>query len=127
MSRPDEAAHVIGKLLATFGEKRIIWGTDSIWYGSPQDQIQAFRAFEIGPEYQEKFGYPPLDAAAKLRIFGLNAAEVYGLDIAAIRRPGLTQSRADYRQAPNPAFRTFGPANRRQFLALHSQHGGLPG
>ena len=25
----------------------ILWGTDSIWYGSPQDQIQAFRAFEI--------------------------------------------------------------------------------
>lgn len=35
MSRPDEAAHVMGKLLATFGEERIMWGTDSIWYGSP--------------------------------------------------------------------------------------------
>jgi hypothetical protein len=51
--RPDEAAHVIGKLLVTFGEDRILWGTDCIWFGSPQDQIQAFRAFEISPEYQD--------------------------------------------------------------------------
>jgi len=38
----------------------VLWGTDSIWYGSPQDQIQAFRAFEITPEFQERFGYPAL-------------------------------------------------------------------
>ena len=24
--------------------------TDSIWYGSPQDQLQAFRTFQIAPE-----------------------------------------------------------------------------
>ncbi|MBA3280694.1 MAG: amidohydrolase family protein, partial [Acidimicrobiia bacterium] len=35
MSRPDEAAHVIGKLLTHFGDENILWGTDSIWYGSP--------------------------------------------------------------------------------------------
>ena len=76
MGRPDEAAHVIGKLLATFGEDRILWGTDCIWFGSPQDQIQAFRAFEITPEYQDKFGYPALTAEIKRKIFGLNAARV---------------------------------------------------
>jgi uncharacterized protein len=37
MTRPDEAAHVLGKLLKYFGDERIMWGTDSIWYGSPQD------------------------------------------------------------------------------------------
>ncbi len=126
MSRPDEAAHVLGKLLATFGEERIVWGTDSIWYGSPQDQIQAFRAFEISPEYQEKYGYPALDAAAKRKIFGLNAACVYGLDLSAIRTAALDRVRTAYRAAPNPSFRTFGPETRRQFLALHNEHGGLP-
>jgi predicted TIM-barrel fold metal-dependent hydrolase len=126
MGRPDEAAHVLGKLLATFGEERIIWGTDSIWYGSPQDQIQAFRAFEIGPEYQERYGYPPLDGRAKRMIFGLNAARVYGLDVAAIRGDRLGHGRAEYRAAPNPSYRTFGPTTRRQFLALHEEHGGLP-
>src|SRR4029453_5905832 len=65
MSDPTQAAHVLGKLLKQFGEDRVIWGTDSIWYGSPQDQIQAFRAFQIGEQYQEKYGYPPLTAEAK--------------------------------------------------------------
>ena len=56
----DQAAHVLGKLLLAVGEDNIVWGTDSIWYGSPQDQIAAFRAFEITPEFQERFGYPAL-------------------------------------------------------------------
>jgi predicted TIM-barrel fold metal-dependent hydrolase len=126
MSRPDEAAHVMGKLLATFGEDRIIWGTDSIWYGSPQDQIQAFRAFQIGTEYQEKHGYPALTPEVKRKIFGLNAARVYGLNVAELTTPELRSARAAYRTAPNPSFRTFGPSTRRQFLAMHEEHGGLP-
>src|ERR1041384_2481583 len=38
MKDPDQAAHVLGKLLKYVGEDRILWGTDAIWYGSPQDQ-----------------------------------------------------------------------------------------
>jgi uncharacterized protein len=85
MRDPDQAAHLLGKLLVSFGEDHILWGTDSIWYGSPQDQIQAFRAFQIGPEFQERFGYPALTPAIKRKIFGLNAARVYGLQPAALR------------------------------------------
>ena len=70
MGEPDEAAHVLGKLLVAFGADRILWGTDSIWYGSPQDQIDAFRAFEITPEFQERFGYPALTPEVKQRILG---------------------------------------------------------
>ena len=127
MGRPDEAAHVLGKLLATFGEERILWGTDCIWFGSPQDQIQAFRAFEIRPEYQERYGYPALTDAAKRRILGLNAAAVYDLDVAGLKQSGLATTRADYRLEANPSFRTYGPANRREFLALHKASGGMPG
>jgi uncharacterized protein len=128
MSRPDEAAHVLGKLLATFGEERIIWGTDSIWFGSPQDQIQAFRAFEIGEEYQERFGYPALDAYAKRRIFGLNGAEVYGIDVPQAKRAStLTERRAAHRAEANPSFATYGPKNRRDFMRLWHEHGGRPG
>ena len=47
MSEPDQAAHVLGKLLLHVGEDRVLWGTDAIWYGSPQPQIMAFRAFQI--------------------------------------------------------------------------------
>ncbi len=45
MRDPAQAAHVLGKLLKYVGEDRVLWGTDSIWYGSPQDQIQALRSF----------------------------------------------------------------------------------
>ena len=128
MSRPDEAAHVIGKLLKYFGEERIMWGTDSLWYGSPQDQIQAFRSFEISAEYQERYGYPPLTREAKRRIFGLNGARVYNIDVAALHGRGrLAERRAEYRAEPNPSFATFGPCTRRDFLALWRERGGVPG
>ena len=58
----------------------MLWGTDSIWYGSPQDQIQAFRAFEISSEFQERYGYPALTHERKAKILGLNAARVYGIE-----------------------------------------------
>jgi len=35
LRRPREAAHVLGKLLVALGPERIVWGTDSAWYGSP--------------------------------------------------------------------------------------------
>ena len=129
MGRPEEAAHVMGKLLQYFGEERIMWGTDSIWYGSPQDQIQAFRTFEITEEYQERYGYPALTADAKRKIFGLNGAKIYGIDIAALGKGKgeLARRRADYRQEPNPSFATFGPQTRRDFLTLWRESGGRPG
>jgi predicted TIM-barrel fold metal-dependent hydrolase len=78
LRRPVEAAHVIGKLLVALGPQRIVWGTDSAWYGSPQPLIDAFRAFEIPERMQEQFGYPPLTRAAKERILSTNAQELYG-------------------------------------------------
>ncbi len=81
MGRPDEAAHLLGKLLVHLGPDNILWGTDSIWYGSPQDQIQAFRAFAITPEFQDRFGYPELTPDIKNRILGGNAARVFGIDL----------------------------------------------
>jgi predicted TIM-barrel fold metal-dependent hydrolase len=86
LRRPDEAAHVLGKLLVAVGPERILWGTDSIWYGSPQDQIEAFRAFQISDEAQERFGYPALAPPVKRRILGANAAELHGLDLAGLAR-----------------------------------------
>ena len=74
MSSPNEAAHVLGKLLTRVGEDRVLWGTDGIWYGSPQPQIMAFRAFQIGDELRERYGYPALTPDIKAKVFGLNAA-----------------------------------------------------
>ena len=85
VQRPDEAAHVLGKLLVAFGEDNVLWGTDSIWYGSPQSQIDAFRTFEISEEFQERFGYPALTPLVKAKILGLNAAQLYGVDPTAVK------------------------------------------
>ena len=85
LRRPREAAHVLGKLLHAVGEDRIVWGTDSVWYGAPQPLIDAFRAFQIPERLQEEFGYPPLTATAKTKILGLNGAALYGVDVARAR------------------------------------------
>ncbi len=87
--RPQEAAHVVGTLLRCVGEDRILWGTDSIWYGAPQSLIDAFRAFTIPEWMQDRFGYPPLTATAKRKILGENAALLYGIDLDRVRRTEL--------------------------------------
>lgn len=85
MAHPREAAHVMGKLLSAFGEDNILWGTDSMFYGSPQPLIDAFRAFHIPAEYRELYGYPQLTPTAKTKILGLNAARLYGMDPKQVR------------------------------------------
>lgn len=85
LRRPVEAAHVLGKLIATLGEDNVIWGTDGIWYGSSQPLIDAFRAFQIPDRMCEEFGYQPLTAETKEKILSANAARVYGIDVAAMR------------------------------------------
>jgi predicted TIM-barrel fold metal-dependent hydrolase len=85
MRKPREAAHVLGKLLRSVGPDRIVWGTDCIWYGSPQPLIDSFRAFTIPEDMQQQFGYPALTADIKAKILGTNAASVYGVDLEAAR------------------------------------------
>ena len=58
----------------------MLWGTDCIFYGAPQDQIQTFRSFEISKEFQERYGYPKLTRELKAKILGLNGARVYGIE-----------------------------------------------
>jgi predicted TIM-barrel fold metal-dependent hydrolase len=111
MGSPDEAAHVLGKLLVAFGPERILWGTDSIWYGSPQDQIAAFRTFEITPAFQEQFGYPALTPDVKRRILGQNAIELLGIEV-----PPASCSAAEVeglRMGSAAGNRTLGPVSRR--------------
>ena len=122
MGRPTAAAHVIGKLLVHLGEDRLLWGTDSIWYGSPQDQIQAFRTFQIASEFREKYGYPEITPAMRQKVFGLNAAGPYGVTIEDIkqrmRADPVRQAQENYRNDPDPSFATYGPRTRREFLNL---------
>ncbi|HEV2362504.1 MAG TPA: amidohydrolase family protein, partial [Acidimicrobiales bacterium] len=126
LTTPDQAAHALGKLFARVGEERVMWGTDSIWFGSPQAQIMAMRAFEITDAYQSTYGYPALTAGLKRSLFGLNAARLFGVDPAA-RRCGLTSDPLtgaketaavlrDEGALPSP-WHPSGPTTRRQVLA----------
>ena len=111
----DQAAHLLGKLLLAVGEDNIVWGTDSIWYGSPQDQIAAFNAFQITPEFQERFGYPELTPERKAKILGLNAARVFGITDPITQRCSPAEqgfARAESRR-PNAL---LGPVSRRDVL-----------
>ena len=134
MTRPDAAAHVLGKLLLYLGEDRILWGTDSIWYGTPQDQISAFRAFEIPESMQETYGYPALTDGAKQKILGLNAASLYGVDVEATRCAVREDEFANAKLAMNgdpslrrPSYRKAGPQSRREFLSYLKTHEDRPG
>jgi hypothetical protein len=80
LTRPDEATHALGKLLRRVGTQRVLWGTDAVWYGGPQPQIMAFRAFQISPEHQERYGYPALTDDVKRDVLGLNAARLFDID-----------------------------------------------
>jgi uncharacterized protein len=79
-TNPRLAAYVIGMIIDAFGTDHLLWGTDSIWWGSPQWQIEAFRRLEIPEDFQKRFGYKPLTPEVKRAIFGLNSARVYGID-----------------------------------------------
>jgi len=130
MRDPEMAAHILGKLLRHLGEANVLYGSDCIWYGSPQDQIQAFRSFQISDELQDKHGYPKMTPELRARIFGLNACRPYGIEADEVlkraRRDEIERRRAAYRRRPDPHFLTFGPKTRREFLANLKARGGTP-
>lgn len=123
MGDPDSAAHVLGKLLTAFGPERILWGTDSLWYGTPQDQIQAFRAFEISEEFQERFGYPALTKEVKHKIFWQNSAQLHKIDVPRLPCRPSQEDAEEARQETRLSNRTYGPqtakAARAWFKAEH--------
>ena len=58
MGSPDEAAHLLGKLITYVGPRRVVWGTDSLWFGSPQPEIVGLRAFEMTDKAKELYNLP---------------------------------------------------------------------
>jgi predicted TIM-barrel fold metal-dependent hydrolase len=127
MRDPDSAAHALGKLLTHVGEDNVLWGTDSIWYGSPQDQIQAFRTFQISDELVAMHGYPKITPRLRAKVFGHNALAAYAVAPAVVRQhvaaDRISHERDDYRDRADPAFVTYGPKTRREFLALKARGG----
>lgn len=78
---PVMCQHGMGKNIKYYGADHAIWGTDCLWWGSPQWVIDAFKRFQITDEMCEKFGYKKIIKEDKANIFGLNAARIYGVDM----------------------------------------------
>ncbi|HVJ24993.1 MAG TPA: amidohydrolase family protein, partial [Burkholderiales bacterium] len=92
---PTVCAHILGQLLKFMGEDRIVFGSDAVWYGSPQWQIEALWRFQIPEEMCRRYGYPRLTPQIKRKILGLNSARLYGL-----QPPHNTVSPAVYKPVP---------------------------
>jgi uncharacterized protein len=112
-TNPTACAHLLGQVIDTFGADHVLWGTDSIWYGTPQWQIEAFRRFEIPQALIDAHGYKPLTRAVKEQIFGLNAARLFNVDVKAKRNeiPGdyLTRMKMAYLdEGADPSHRFYG-------------------
>jgi hypothetical protein len=127
MRDPEQAAHVLGKLLKYVGEDNVLWGTDCIFYGSPQDQIQALRAFRITPEFQERYGYPELTPLRKAKILGLNGARVYGVEPVKRTYRFTRRDLEEIRKALPFKHETYGPRNAGEVRRLREAHQGWPG
>jgi predicted TIM-barrel fold metal-dependent hydrolase len=105
VTNPRFCAAFIGQMVNMMGPERVVWGTDSVWYGSPQWQIEAMRRLEIPSDIMKKFGWKiPLggpNSEVKQKIFGLNSAHLYNLDIKIseekpFKHDQIAQIKADY-------------------------------
>ena len=103
---PRFAAAVLGTWVKGLGPSNVVWGTDSVFHGSPQWQIEALRRLEIPEELQEAHGFEPLGPAngtVKSQIFGYNSARLYNLDLRAEReridRDTFAETRRRHREA----------------------------
>src|SRR5262249_37734214 len=87
-AEPKVIVALMGILLKGRGADHVCWGTDAVWTGSPQWQIEGLRRLEIPADWQKKYGFKPLGAAdgpVKSAIFGGNNARLYNIDKAKVQ------------------------------------------
>ncbi len=108
IANPNFAAALLGTWIKGMGADHVVWGTDSVFHGSPQWQIEALRRMEIPEDMQKKHGFAPLGPAngtVKNQIFGYNSARLYNLNLRADYRPlsldKFAQLKQEYRMAGN--------------------------
>lgn len=103
---PTVTAHILGQLMKFKGHEQILFGSDSVWYGAPQWQLEALWRFQIPEAIREKWDYPELTEEAKRHILGLNAARIYELPVGTVRTNhdeigfGGTEDEGKYRPVP---------------------------
>jgi hypothetical protein len=102
---PTAAAHLIGQLLKFFGPDRVVFGSDSVWWGSPQWQIEALWRFQIPEAMRKQYGYPELTPTIKRKILGLNSAKLYGIKVASDLGTQFKPVPRDYASKFTPEFK----------------------
>ncbi|ETX06850.1 MAG: hypothetical protein ETSY2_14600 [Candidatus Entotheonella gemina] len=107
-ANPLFSAALLGTWIKGMGADHVVWGTDSVLYGSPQWQIEALRRLEIPEDMQKKHGFAPLggaNSAVKNQIFGFTSAGLYKLNLKADYSPlpkdKFAQIKEEYRVAGN--------------------------
>jgi len=101
VAQPRLAAAMMGTLIKGLGADRVIWGTDAVWTGSPQWQIEALRRLEIPEDMQRQHGFAPLgpaDGPVKNAIFAGTGLGMFGYEKkAGLARPDrFTAMKAQY-------------------------------
>ncbi|MFF4591624.1 amidohydrolase family protein [Amycolatopsis sp. NPDC001319] len=90
-TRPRYFAQVVGELLYWLGENRITFASDyAIW--QPKWLVESFVDFEFPEDMQGDYG--TLSTDAKKKILGLNAAQLYDLEVPAEVTAGMAGARA---------------------------------
>ena len=109
---PRVCMHLLGQVIQVAGADHLLWGTDSIWNGSPQSQIVRLRKLKMDEALMKKHEYAELTDAVKDQILGLNAAKLFGIDVKAqrkaIKADKLTRLKEEYRKNPAPSNTQFG-------------------
>ena len=119
VAHPKFCAALVGTLIKGLGVDHVLWGTDSVFNGSPQWQIEAMRRLEIPEDMQKKYGFDALggpDSLTKQMIFGLNSARLYRINLKAasnVPMPAysndqLARLKSDYELAAEPSNLRYG-------------------
>jgi predicted TIM-barrel fold metal-dependent hydrolase len=116
VAHPKVAAALMGILIKGLGVSNVVWGTDAVWTGSPQWQIEGLRRMEIPEDMQQRHGFAPLgdaDGPVKRAIFGENNARLYNVEVKhasqELERDRFAAIKSDYEaQGAQPSLRRYG-------------------
>jgi predicted TIM-barrel fold metal-dependent hydrolase len=111
---PRLCAALMGILIKGLGTDHVVWGTDALWTGAPQWQIEGLRRLEIPEAIARKHGFAelgPADGPVKRAIFGETSAKMYRYDVkkAEWRGDRFAEIRSQYeRQGRDPSNLRYG-------------------
>jgi len=80
------------------------------------------RTFQISAQFQDTYGYPELTDALKRKVFGQNAAALYGVDPVTAKCTANDSALEEYRAALAPK-QSYGPGSYAEAAKVIAAHG----